>query len=883
MSTACRCASRSSAASPSPSSRSSSSGSGPAGASTATSTWPRRRTTAPASTMSARPAGNILDRDGNVLVDNRTSLALQLNPRKLPADPAEQRAELARLGRARPTCRCARCAGRSRRAEEVAAGAPVTLRRDVGYDLVYYLEENQRRFPGVEVQRVFVRAYPDGTAAAHVLGSVGEVSEEELKEPRYQALEPGDEIGKGGVEYTYDRYLRGEPGLTRIQVNALGQPTPGGQLVSEPPAPGDNLKLTIDPDVQAAGEGGARRARPAGRLRDDERQQRRDPRPRLLPDLRTRRSSPGPLTQSRGQRTLPRPGLAPLHQPRHRRLYPTGSTFKIITGAGGARKRRDHVPRRRSSTAARSPSAARPSRTPAASRYGPVTLVPALQVSSDVFFYDLGLEMWDTDELQRWAAQARDRPSRPGSTCPARPKAWCRAGSWRDQLYEEGETDRPWSAGDNIQLATGQGDLQTNPLQMAIAYAALGNGGTIVTPHVGMEVEDAAGRVLKEFDPPPRRQIQIDPAYRAAILAGPARRRAGARKAPPTTVFGGFPIQVAGKTGTAQRPPHADQSWYAVLAPYPTPRIVTVVTIEEGGFGAESAAPAALQILEAYFDKQADRPRPGPTEAVPADVRDPHPPCPARAVRRPSRHRRAPRPALHGRPLTLAAVALVGFSVFTLGQATTHDVPGSPGLLRRPPGDLRRARHGRDVAARPASTTRASASCGSASTPSSAPASRWSSSSASPPAARGAPSNFPSSASSHRSSASSCWCLPSPASSSMAPGGARRGSARCATSASAWHRLRSSSCSRTWAPRWCSRSSTLAVMYFGGVPWTHFAVIGAALVALIAIVLVVAPAVGAPLLKGYQEQRLTSFLQPERGPRGRGLPAEPGQGRHRLR
>ena len=105
------------------------------------------------------------------------------------------------------------------------------------------------------MQRVFVRSYPDGTRAAHVVGSVGEVNEEELKEESYQGLEPGDEIGKSGVEYSYDRYLRGEPGLTKIQVNALGQPTPGGQLVSEPPTPGDNLKLTIDPDVQAAGEG----------------------------------------------------------------------------------------------------------------------------------------------------------------------------------------------------------------------------------------------------------------------------------------------------------------------------------------------------------------------------------------------------------------------------------------------------------------------------------------------------------------------------------------------------------------------------------------------------------------------------------------------------
>jgi len=124
----------------------------------------------------------------------------------------------------------------------------------------------------------------------------------------------------------------------------------------------------------------------------------------------------------------------------------------------------------------------------------------------------------------------------------------------------------------------------------------------VVTPHVGMEVQDPAGRVLKEFAPKPRRHVHIDRVYRDAILAGLHE----AAQSPGGTsfgVFGSFPVPVAGKTGTAERVGHGDQSWYVILAPYPNPRIVTAVTTEEGGFGAESAAPAALQILEAYFHK----------------------------------------------------------------------------------------------------------------------------------------------------------------------------------------------------------------------------------------------------------------------------------------
>jgi len=547
------------------------------------------------------PRGDILDRDGNVLVDNRTSLALQLNTQKLPEDPAEEKAELARLGQlAHMSLRKVRRTIDEQ--EEVAAGAPVTLRKDVGYDLVYYLEENQRRFPGVVVQRVFVRHYPDESRAAHVVGSVGEVSEEELTEAPYKGLEPGDEVGQGGVEYTYDKYLRGRPGLTKIQVNALGQPTPGGQLVSQPPTPGDNLKLTIDPEVQAAGESAlASRGLPGAFVTmnvDNGQLLGLGSFPTFDPTIFTE-----PMTQSQVNELYRDPELGLLTDRATESYYPTGSTFKIVT-ALAALEGKVITPSTTIFDGGKLTVGTQSFQNAGGASYGPLTLVPALEVSSDVFFYELGLKMWDTGQLQRWAAKL-GIGQESGLDIPGETEGLVPSKKWREELVAEGlAEERPWSAGDNIQLATGQGDLQTNPLQMAIAYAALGNGGTLVTPHVGMEVEDAAGRVLKEFDPKPRRRIKIDPGHRAAIMEG-LHLAAQGPQGTSYGVFGGFPIEVAGKTGTAQRPPHADQSWYAVLAPYPDPRIVTIVTMEEGGFGAESAAPAALQILEAYFDKRA--------------------------------------------------------------------------------------------------------------------------------------------------------------------------------------------------------------------------------------------------------------------------------------
>jgi len=546
------------------------------------------------------PRGEILARNGQPIVQNRTSLALLLNTSKLPKDEADANAELTKLGSlAHMSLKKVRKTIAEQ--EKVAAGAPVTLRRDVGYDLIYYLEENKRSFPGVSVERVFVRSYPDGSEAAHVIGTVGEVSEEQLKEKRYSNLEPGEEVGQSGAEYAYDKYLRGVPGKTRVQVNAMGEPTPGGQLVQVPPTPGKDLVLTINQAVQQAGEAAlSERGLPGAFISMNVHSGEilaMGSFPTYDPKVFTE-----PMTQTQVNELFRDPILAPLTDRATESAYPTGSTYKILT-ALAALENGVITPSTTIVDNGYIERAGQKFENAGGTAYGAVSLVPALQVSSDVFMYELGSRMWDKPYLQEWSHRMGiGDPS--GLDIPGESEGLVPSRNWRDQLFREGNTERPWSEGDNIQLATGQGDLQTTPLQLAIAYAALGNGGTIVTPHVGHEIRDAAGRVLKEFDPGPRRHVKINPASRQAILEG---LHEAAQVAPGTAagIFGGFPVPIAGKTGTAERPGHADQSWFASLAPYPNPNIVTIVTIEEGGFGAESAAPAVLQMLEAYFNKQA--------------------------------------------------------------------------------------------------------------------------------------------------------------------------------------------------------------------------------------------------------------------------------------
>src|SRR5829696_4756725 len=196
------------------------------------------------------PRGEILDRNGEVLVDNRTVMELQLRPSDLPSDRSERRQELARLGRLLGLSQ--REIRRRVRETPQYAGYPVALKQGLDRQLLFYLLENKNRFPGVSVERTYVRDYEDGSLAAHILGIIGQVSPRQLKRPAYRGLRPGDIIGQAGVEYAYDRFLRGTAGSERIQVDALGRPR--GQLASRPAQAGDSVRLTLDAGLQEVGE-----------------------------------------------------------------------------------------------------------------------------------------------------------------------------------------------------------------------------------------------------------------------------------------------------------------------------------------------------------------------------------------------------------------------------------------------------------------------------------------------------------------------------------------------------------------------------------------------------------------------------------------------------
>jgi penicillin-binding protein 2 len=545
------------------------------------------------------PRGEIVDRNGQVLVENRVALAVKISPKQLPEDEAARRELYAKLGKVlgmRPR-------GIERRVErqlKLLPYATATVKQDVDQNVVAYLMEHQDDFPGVTPERVFVRQYPQGQTGAHLFGYTGEVSQEEL-DSGLTGVEAGDLVGKGGIEQQYDRFLRGRNGATRVQVDAMGT-VRGNPLQARQPEQGRQLRLAIDLDVQEAGQV-ALAGRPGGFVAMDIRNG----------EIAALGSGPSfdpnffskPFTQKALDALTSEETGKPLFNRAIQGGYPAGSTFKLITataGLEGGLTTPDDVIYDGGVIKIGDVEFINAGRVV----NGPVALRRAMSVSSDIYFYLLGQKANGTGDgllIQRWARKlGLGEPT--GIDLPGEAAGRIPTPKWRNDWYKRELTDRPWSVGDNVNLSVGQGDLLTNPIQMAVAYAAIANGGKVVTPRLGLRIEDSTGRALQELQASAARRVKVDPAYRQAILDGlyAAANEAGGTSTP---VFETFPIEIAGKTGTAETP-QGDQSWYVALAPYPNPRYVVAVTVERGGFGADSAAPAARQILTPLLDVEDD-------------------------------------------------------------------------------------------------------------------------------------------------------------------------------------------------------------------------------------------------------------------------------------
>ncbi|HEY3068744.1 MAG TPA: penicillin-binding protein 2 [Gaiellaceae bacterium] len=563
--------------------------------------------------------GSILARDGTVLVSNVPGTAVQLWPAALADVSAERRDQTLRG--------IARLLGvRYRRILhelDLRKGdqlTPITIKTDVPDAKVNFLLEHQNDFPGVQISQISLRHYDRGGIAAQILGYVGEVSPEQLKTRQKDGYAPGDRIGQTGVEATYDTYLRGLPGIGRVYVDALGR-VKSARAFEQLPEAGDNVRLTIDAGLQQTAEDalayGIRIAHEDGEwAADGGALVAMDPNTGEILALASNPTfDPSVYVGRVKQRDLNRLRASSANHPTLDRatagVYPAGSTWKPIT-ALAALEAGLLAP---DELIQCSPKEVVDGQTftnwdPYANE--PMTLRTALAASCDTFFYQVGLRFYERPDspLQKWARSMGFGRST-GIDVGPEEKGLVPTPAWRRHYFKT-EIDKIWTSGDSVQLAIGQGDLLVTPLQMTRFYAILANGGKLVEPHLVKSVEEPGNVgqppvVLRPYSPKPAKDLNLSPTALHVVQEG-LYDATHASYGTSSGIFGGFPVAIAGKTGTAEKYVRLpgfqglrDQAWWCGYGPYAKPKLVVCALIENGGHGGVAAAPAALKVFEKFF------------------------------------------------------------------------------------------------------------------------------------------------------------------------------------------------------------------------------------------------------------------------------------------
>jgi penicillin-binding protein 2 len=575
--------------------------------------------------------GRILDRHGKVLVGNRSSniVVIRLEDLEDRKKTVKELAQVLGLPAKEIESRLSD--------KRYLPYAAIPVAEDVPEETIVYLSERSAEFPGVETGQRAVRAYPGGATGAHLLGYLGEITAEQLELPRYQKpyrYRQGSLVGRSGIEYAYERELRGEDGLVQQRVNAAGEVI-GEPLNATEPDPGYDVVTTIDARIQAITEESLALGIEQARGVYDREYAKRfvapggaavvmDPRNGEIIAMASFPSYEpaafvGGIPEAEFQSLLGHPAN-PLLDRAIQAEYPPGSTFKIVTATAALQ---DGL----ASTSGRyrCPGAVRffnqTFRNWRSSDSGALSITQALQHSCNTIFQTLGVEFWrrfrngEGERLQDYArAFGFDRPT--GIELPFEKDGRVPDEEWVKRIHQEMPEAFPypqWLPGFTINLSIGQGDLNTTPLQLANAYAAIANGGALIQPHVGLELRDGEKRV-KTIEPKELGRLPVSAENLAAIRHGlelvPTAGTA-------SSAFAGFPfaqVGVAGKTGTAQiqtQPPKQDFSWFAAYAPAHEPRYVVVTMVEEGGAGSQTAAPISRRILEGIFDLRISELRPG--------------------------------------------------------------------------------------------------------------------------------------------------------------------------------------------------------------------------------------------------------------------------------
>ena len=541
----------------------------------------------------AASRGALMDRNGTVIVRNRPSFNLALIPQEITDVEAmlDRLASLLGLDRAELGERWQKTRGRARY-------YPVVVATNITRDQVEIVEENRLRLAGVEISMKPVREYNFKQSAAHLLGYIGEVSEKELDSEEYLDYNPGDYVGKNGIEKAWEAELHGEDGGRQLEVDSRGRVL---RVLNEShPTVGNSLVLTIDQRLQQAAERAFGSQAGAAVVMDVTNGE-------ILAFVSSPTFDPalfaGKIPTDIWEKYL-NDKRHPLQNKALSGQYPPGSTFKMITALAGLEA---GVVNESTTVHCDGTYEMGSGKFRCWSRtgHGSVNLRRSLRESCDVYYYHLGERLG----IDRLAAMCRrfGLGEAMGIGLPGEKKGLIPTTEWKLKRF-----GRRWVPGDTPPAAIGQGYVLMTPIQMVSMVATVANEGTVFRPRLVKQLVDADGKVLKEFVPEILGRVGASVANFKKVKQGlyAVVNDAGGTGAAARV----SDLKVAGKTGTSQvvklgedrkrrmAYEYQDHALFTAFAPYDKPEVAVAVVVEHGGGGGAVAAPIAGQILRAWSD-----------------------------------------------------------------------------------------------------------------------------------------------------------------------------------------------------------------------------------------------------------------------------------------
>lgn len=483
---------------------------------------------------------------------------------------------------------------------------PIMLKNNLDQQMVTKIEEQRRYMPEVMLSVQPIRNYPYHELAVHALGYVGEVSSYEIEQGLFKNISQGSLVGKGGLEKTYDKYLRGEDGACMEEVDVAGNVVKHYDSVQ--PIPGKNLKLTIDYELQKELEaftdkhlaflrssGIAPGARAAAVVAIDPRNG----------AVRAMVSRPGydpnwfvHGISSKNWNSINNDPNYPMNNKVITGEYPPGSTFKIVTGSAAFELKKvglnepifdggfhPMVPTMGNA---------------GGEVLGWLTFIKALAMSDNVYFYELGYRV-GIDNIEKYA-HIFGFGDRTGIDLEGESKGLVASKKVKREIWDE-----DWRLGDTFNAAIGQGFNLTTPIQLSVMLSIVANGGTKYQPYLVDSIINSDGSLFEKPKRAEGKHIDVSQQTIDYIRMGMS---ATTQEGGTASYFAGLPKPIAGKTGTAENSHGRDHGLFVAYGPVDDPELVVVCIVEQGGFGSVAAGPIVYKAFEEFFQEKGYMPRP---------------------------------------------------------------------------------------------------------------------------------------------------------------------------------------------------------------------------------------------------------------------------------